>query len=119
MIQKARGLLEILMLRRTKEEVTPDLPSKTEIPVYLPLNKIQNKWYRRLLRKDSIIDQLLNYKQVMHMIIQLRKVCNHPSMLTYKTAASRAAERAENYRKQKTQQDQGGDLIFKKEKVTD
>merc|ERR1711994_1052948 len=75
-------------------------PPKTEIPVFVPLNGMQNKWYTRLLNRDVLLEEFLSYHQILAMIIQLRKVCNHPAMLTYKTTSTRAAERRQQYEKE-------------------
>jgi SWI/SNF-related matrix-associated actin-dependent regulator of chromatin subfamily A member 5 len=52
-MDKARGLLELVMLRRMKESagVNLDLPKKTEVEMYLPLSPMQRFWYRRLLTR--------------------------------------------------------------------
>lgn len=83
MLTKARDLLDTFMIRRTKTQVEPDLPPKTEVAIYLPLNPLQTRWYKRLLNKDAWVKNLLSYSQLMAIIMQLRKVCNHPTMLTF------------------------------------
>lgn len=49
----ARGLLELIMLRRMKESkgVNLGLPKKTEVVLYLPLAPMQRFWYKRLLTR--------------------------------------------------------------------
>lgn len=102
---KARTLLGFLMMRRTKAEVTPDLPPKTEINVYVPMTGLQTKWYQRLLSKDDdLLGGLFTYSQFMYMILQLRKVCNHPAMLTYKSWKEKTEEREKAFRAMKAKQ---------------
>lgn len=49
----ARGLLELVMIRRMKDSETVDLglPPKTELLLYLPLTPMQRFWYKRLLTR--------------------------------------------------------------------
>ncbi|GJN87261.1 hypothetical protein Rhopal_000209-T1 [Rhodotorula paludigena] len=54
---KAQKLLEILMLRRTKDGVAGQLsvPPREELTLYVPLSPIQRFWYTRLLcRSDTV-----------------------------------------------------------------
>merc|ERR1712130_130386 len=55
---------------------------------------------------------ILNANQLLHIIMQLRKVCNHPSMLTYKTTSSRHAERLKIYKNEKMKQQQKSKLNY-------
>ena len=52
-LEHARSLLKVLMLRRLKETVAKALPPKLETVVNCPLAECQLFWYRRLLLKDS------------------------------------------------------------------
>ncbi|KAF2750328.1 hypothetical protein M011DRAFT_465097 [Sporormia fimetaria CBS 119925] len=58
----ARGLLELIMLRRMKdsEGVDLNLPPKEEVLLYVPLTPMQRFWYTRLLTRvgDAILDDL-------------------------------------------------------------
>jgi len=49
----ARGVLELVMLRRLKIDPGVDLkiPPKTEVLLYLPLTPLQQFWYKRLLTR--------------------------------------------------------------------
>jgi len=49
----ARGLLEIIMIRRLKSDpgINLGLPPKTEVLLYLPLTQFQRFWYTRLLTR--------------------------------------------------------------------
>jgi len=88
MLEKAGHLLDAIMLRRVKTDVEPNLPKKTETKVYVPLSAYQVFWYKRLLCKFSgVLDSTGNtvqgddWKKLMSLLMQLRKVCNHPYML--------------------------------------
>lgn len=52
-LDQARRLLELIMLRRLKTDVSKDLdiPPKHVHNIYLPLTTMQQFWYRRLLTK--------------------------------------------------------------------
>lgn len=144
----ARRLLEHIMLRRmkTSEVVNLNLPSKTEVLLYIPLTPMQKFWYTRLLtradqgllnelfqdagQKEAVskeqdqLEQMLQnktdeqlealgktgdaawreskeilekalqqeqqdegknsaWKKLMNLLMQLRKVCNHPYLLPH------------------------------------
>ncbi|KAF2733683.1 ISWI chromatin-remodeling complex ATPase ISW2 [Polyplosphaeria fusca] len=58
----ARGLLELIMLRRMKDSpgVNLGLPPKEEVLLYVPLTPMQRFWYTRLLTRagDALLDDL-------------------------------------------------------------
>lgn len=45
--------LNAIMLRRTKAEVAPDMPEKTRIPVWLPMETSQQKLYDQMVEKAA------------------------------------------------------------------
>jgi len=61
-MDNARHLLELIMLRRTKEspDVNLGLPPKEEVLLYVPLTPMQRFWYTRLLTgvEDAVLDDL-------------------------------------------------------------
>ena len=65
------------MLRRIKKEVEKSLPPKVELHVQVGITEQQKKIYRDLLKKGMIekANSVTHYKNI---LIQLRKVCNHP-----------------------------------------
>ena len=68
------------MLRRTKKDLENKLPEKIEINVSVNLSQMQLKIYQDLLKAKNI-STLDGSKKVYHAILmQLRKVCNHPYM---------------------------------------
>ena len=58
----ARRLLEVIMLRRMKNSqgVDLDLPPKTDVLLYVPLTPMQRFWYMRLLTRadQGLLDEL-------------------------------------------------------------
>jgi SWI/SNF-related matrix-associated actin-dependent regulator of chromatin subfamily A member 5 len=61
-LDHARHLLELLMLRRMKDTpgVDLNLPTKTEVRLFLPLTPLQRQWYTRLLTKqaDNVLEEV-------------------------------------------------------------
>lgn len=79
LLSSAASLLKVLMLRRTKREVTPDLPPRTEINIFVPLTRMQNEMYRRLLLKDTqTLEHQFSMQVIMNIVMSLRVLCNHP-----------------------------------------
>ena len=79
------------MLRRVKTDVMHEMPDKVEIQLKCQLTSRQRALYKRLRKKLSLADLLtsktLNKKQsdknmehLMNMVMQFRKVCNHPEI---------------------------------------
>ncbi len=77
------------LLRRTKEQVAPDLPEKTEMVMWCEMNPYQKTLYESI--RDSISSSLfLNIKKeglqknklaVLQGILKLRQVCDSPLLL--------------------------------------
>jgi SNF2 family DNA or RNA helicase len=61
-LDDARRLLELVMLRRLKSSATVDLnlPPKKEVLLYVPLTPLQRLWYTRLLTRSEsgLLEQL-------------------------------------------------------------
>lgn len=89
------------MLRRIKKDVENELSDKIEIMVYCPLTMRQNLLYMALKKKIRIED-LLQYtdrasdhvvdknftSNLMNLVMQFRKVCNHPDLFERRDAKS-------------------------------
>lgn len=89
------------MLRRIKKDVENELSDKIEIMVYCPLTMRQNLLYLALKQKIRIED-LLQYtdrgsdstidknftSNLMNLVMQFRKVCNHPDLFERRDAKS-------------------------------
>uniref|UniRef100_A0A0G4HFQ5 Uncharacterized protein n=1 Tax=Chromera velia CCMP2878 TaxID=1169474 RepID=A0A0G4HFQ5_9ALVE len=90
-VQKAKGLLKPQMLRRVKAKVLQDmLPPKIEKVLYIPLSPVQRFHYKSLLRTSAALCGkgpgqappvgVTKYKAMTNLLMQLRKVCDHPFM---------------------------------------
>lgn len=76
MIQQLHKILKPFMLRRTKPEVEKSLPGKKEIHIFVGLTDAQLKVYKNLLQNKSASEE--DKKVYLNLLMQLRKVCNHP-----------------------------------------
>jgi SWI/SNF-related matrix-associated actin-dependent regulator of chromatin subfamily A member 5 len=74
-ISSLHKILKPFILRRTKENISQALPPKKEIQVYVGLSAKQVELYKSLLLKKGVG---LDSNHYMNLLMQLRKVCNHP-----------------------------------------
>jgi superfamily II DNA or RNA helicase len=91
--EKTRGLLahalRPFILRRTKEQVAPELPPKTQQTVYCEMDSMQRKLYEELrqhyrasLLKRIESDGMAKSKiQVLEALLRLRQAACHPGLL--------------------------------------
>ena len=91
-LNRLKAVLQPFMLRRVKKDVENDMPPKKEVTLKCALTKRQKELYRRVRNKISIVDLFkggskLNTKadegkvqNLMNIVMQLRKVCNHPEL---------------------------------------
>ncbi len=79
-IKRLHTILRPFLLRRLKQDVEKDLPPKIEMKVFTGLSAMQKAWYTKILERD--IDTLNSAKgprmRLLNIVMQLRKVCNHP-----------------------------------------
>lgn len=75
---RIKSLIEPFILRRTKGEVSLDIPPKIESVLYHGLTKLQKKLYKSILKKDSSVFRSPSKINLMSVLIQLRKVVDHP-----------------------------------------
>lgn len=95
-------ILKPFMLRRIKKDVENELSDKIEIMVYCPLTMRQHLLYMALKKKIRIED-LLQFtdrgseghsidksftSNLMNLVMQFRKVCNHPDLFKRRDALS-------------------------------
>ena len=100
-------ILKPFMLRRTKKEVECELASKVEVELLCELTPLQTKLYEKIKGKasiDELLDKVIDFsdgtggpfgssshhgsgatlsgaeKTLMNLVMQLRKVCNHPEL---------------------------------------
>ena len=76
-IEQLHRILRPFLLRRIKKEVEKTLPPKVEIHVTTGITEQQKSIYRDLLKK-SMIEKGNSVTYYKNILIQLRKVCNHP-----------------------------------------
>jgi len=82
-----RRLVQPYLLRRTKEEVAPELPSLTELVFYTEMTEPQRKLYEqeksavrnRILKLDPTQPQ--NRIAVLAALMRLRQIANHPDLI--------------------------------------
>jgi len=75
-----------VVLRRTKEAVAKDLPSKTEIVHRVPLGRAQAELYNRVLERvggeaRASFGVAGGGLRIIEVLLQLRQVCCHPELL--------------------------------------
>ncbi|XP_034946860.1 chromatin-remodeling ATPase INO80 [Chelonus insularis] len=101
-LSRLHMILKPFMLRRIKKDVENELSDKIEVMVYCPLTTRQKLLYSALKQKIRIED-LLHYtvgggdtatndknftSNLMNLVMQFRKVCNHPELFERRDAKS-------------------------------
>lgn len=88
-LNRLHAILKPFMLRRVKKDVISELTTKTEVMVHCKLSSRQQAFYQAIKNKISLAGLFdnsrghLNEKKIlnlMNIVIQLRKVCNHPEL---------------------------------------
>ncbi|XP_050245153.1 chromatin-remodeling ATPase INO80-like [Quercus robur] len=88
-LNRLHSILKPFMLRRVKTDVISELTRKTEVTVHCKLSSRQQAFYQAIKNKISLAELFegnrghLNEKKIlnlMNIVIQLRKVCNHPEL---------------------------------------
>lgn len=88
-LRRLHAILKPFMLRRIKKNVQSELGDKIEIDVYCDLTNRQKKLYRMLRAQINVVDLIENNKRIgkdeeveslMNVVMQFRKVCNHPDL---------------------------------------
>ncbi|CCJ31531.1 unnamed protein product, partial [Pneumocystis jirovecii] len=85
-LQRLHMILKPFMLRRVKKHVQSELGEKIELEIYCNLSYRQKTYYKTLREKISIADIIEkatqggdeNVASLMNIVMQFRKVCNHP-----------------------------------------
>jgi len=84
-----RSRLEPFLLRRTKEDVAPELPERTEIALACDLSPLQRRLYRGVAeaaRRDvfAVVEEQGIESATVHVLAaltRLRQICAHPGLL--------------------------------------
>lgn len=88
-LRRLHAILKPFMLRRIKKNVQSELGDKIEVDVYCDLTNRQKKLYRMLRSQINLMDLIENNKRIgnneeveslMNVVMQFRKVCNHPDL---------------------------------------
>ncbi|XP_053723413.1 chromodomain-helicase-DNA-binding protein 6-like isoform X1 [Synchiropus splendidus] len=85
-VKKLQAILKPMMLRRLKDDVEKNLAPKEETIIEVELTNIQKKYYRAILEKNfSFLSKGANQHNMPNLIntmMELRKCCNHPYLIT-------------------------------------
>ncbi len=78
-VKQIHRLLRPFMLRRLKAEVEHSLLPKKEMYLYFGMTKLQRKIYKNILKNHShVVNGNGDRVQLLNILMQLKKVCNHP-----------------------------------------
>lgn len=81
-IQRLHELLRPFMLRRIKADVLDQLPDKVEKVIRCELSSWQKELYKQISYKILEDGQRKSSRGMNNVVMQLRKVCNHPYMFS-------------------------------------
>nr|CAB3266557.1 helicase SRCAP [Phallusia mammillata] len=81
-VRRLHKVLRPFLLRRIKKDVEKQMPNKYEHVVKCHLSKRQRFLYEDFMSKASTKDTLAggHFMSVINVLMQLRKVCNHPNL---------------------------------------
>ncbi len=91
---KLKKLIQPFLLRRTKNQVLEELPSRTEILLHVELSREEMAFYEALRQKaisklqDSEANAGAKHLQVLAEIMKLRRACCNPSLVMADTQLS-------------------------------
>jgi SNF2 family DNA or RNA helicase len=84
-VENLQQIISPYMLRRIKEDVATDIPSKEETVIDVELTSIQKTYYRAIFEHNHAFLSMgatrTNAPKLMNIQMELRKVCNHPFLL--------------------------------------
>ncbi|KAM1688542.1 hypothetical protein ACFX2K_036399 [Malus domestica] len=95
-VDELKKLVAPHMLRRLKKDAMQNIPPKTERMVPVELSSIQAEYYRAMLTKNYQILRNIGkgvaQQSMLNIVMQLRKVCNHPYLIPGTEPDSGSAE---------------------------
>ncbi|XP_057510712.1 LOW QUALITY PROTEIN: protein CHROMATIN REMODELING 4-like [Actinidia eriantha] len=95
-VDELKKLVTPHMLRRLKKDAMQNIPPKTERMVPVDLSSIQAEYYRAMLTKNYQILRNIGkgvaQQSMLNIVMQLRKVCNHPYLIPGTEPDSGSAE---------------------------
>ncbi|GER43251.1 chromodomain helicase DNA binding protein [Striga asiatica] len=84
-VEELKKLVAPHMLRRLKKDAMQNIPPKIERVVPVELSSIQAEYYRAMLTKNyqllRNIGKGVPQQSMLNIVMQLRKVCNHPYLI--------------------------------------
>lgn len=82
LVQRLHKVLRPFLLRRLKKDVDKQLPKKVEHVILCKLSKRQRYLYEEFMSRSKTKESLAkgNFLSVINVLMQLRKVCNHPNL---------------------------------------
>ncbi|KAL9655040.1 hypothetical protein ABK040_008823 [Willaertia magna] len=85
LVGKLHNILRPFLLRRLKVDVDIEIPSKKEYLVFTPMTKMQKEYYDAVKNKDLLPifknSEKANSTKLLNILMQLRKICNHPYLI--------------------------------------
>ncbi|CAI5723863.1 unnamed protein product [Hyaloperonospora brassicae] len=96
LVTKLHGIIRPFVLRRLKKDVEKQLPGKFEHVITCQLSKRQRYLYEDFISRSSTRRAMFgrgkgrgaNFMSMMNVLMQLRKVCNHPDLFEPRPIAS-------------------------------
>lgn len=94
-LSRLHMILKPFMLRRIKKDVEHELGDKIELDISCGLSARQNRLYsivRRKISTEEILEKLAvvdgtssssSFDHLMNLVMQFRKICNHPELLEH------------------------------------
>ncbi|KAJ4832059.1 hypothetical protein Tsubulata_009191 [Turnera subulata] len=84
-VEELKKLVAPHMLRRLKKDAMQNIPPKTERMVPVELSSVQAEYYRAMLTKNyqvlRNIGKGVAQQSMLNIVMQLRKICNHPYLI--------------------------------------
>ena len=84
-VKELQKLIQPLLLRRKKTDVDQTIAAKEETIIEVELTRIQKTYYKLLLHKNAstLLSNITGgtLPSLLNLMMQLRKVCNHPFLL--------------------------------------
>ncbi|KAJ8605217.1 hypothetical protein CTAYLR_000458 [Chrysophaeum taylorii] len=85
LVKRLHSIMRPFVLRRLKKDVAKQLPAKHEHEISCKLSRRQQLLYEEFMSRSSTRKALaresnVNFVSMMNVIMQLRKVCNHPDL---------------------------------------
>ncbi|ORM39343.1 Helicase SRCAP [Babesia sp. Xinjiang] len=90
LVKKLHTVLRPYLLRRLKKDVEKQMPSKYEHVIKCYLSRRQRVLYDEFITSRSAVEILKNpnYRSMLFVLMQLRKICNHPDQLQSRSVES-------------------------------